>query len=95
MKHKDALQFMRNSEEFSLEYRSFNKKRKTGGKLVEIHSARLVTGKLEREGALKPTNHKTNFTFDIEVIVAGQRTNNIKRVHLIFVTKIDGKNCYP
>lgn len=95
MKHKEALEFMKKSDTFSIEYRSFNRQKRTGGKLMQFHSVRMVTGKLKREDAKRATNHFENFTFDVEVMVDDLRTNRLQRIHLPFVTKVNDINCYP
>lgn len=82
---------MRTYEVFSIGWRTFNKKAKTGGTFKEVHSAKLVTKSVKASKA----NHFKHHTFDIEVMVDEQPTGELIRVHLPLVVFFNGESCTP
>lgn len=89
--HKEVIAEMRKYDIFSIGWRTYNKKTKKGGVFKELHSARLATKSVKKSTA----NHFQNHTFDVEVMVNGQPTGDLVRIHLPLVLFFNGESCTP
>jgi len=97
---KDVLTAMEGDEEFSMQFVTYDKQRKTAGEIVEVEKAKgmwkeaaEVTGKgvktsnpeEQLERRKKQPNHWENATRNI--VIGSQ----IRKVHIRLITKFNGK----
>lgn len=86
---KDALEIMKNKNEkgvpipFHFKTRSFNTQNKSAGRLKTYTGSLMTSGKDKR--FLKNPNHWANRTRNIKIT-----DGTIKKVHIIFITEING-----
>lgn len=97
---EDAMKLLESGKVCSLRYVSFDKQRKSGGKLKFIHEAMLtvprstdgtfkhdpVEVKRERQPA-----HPANGTRNFYKCIDGQITMTIRKIHVDLIVEIDGK----
>lgn len=101
----DALKIMDNGEVFSIEYVTFDKKRKTGGRIKYYPEAKLLkSAKSTISGSTKSTsikakkstnpNHWDNATRNIKILIDGVETSGNKKLHIFLILKLNGKRVY-
>lgn len=95
---EDALALIDTGKCVSLSYVSFDKKRKTGGKLKVLNEAVVTNPKSERRNTSQPgtksskvsPNNKENSTRNFYKCINGKPTNSIRKVHVILMLEING-----
>lgn len=93
---KDALNIIDTGKKVSLKYVSFDKKRKTGGK-IKFFPELVVTNPREnlvpsnKKQSTVPSNNVQNHTRNFYTCIDGRQTSNIRRVHVFLILEIDGK----
>lgn len=82
---------------FSIEYVSFDKKRKSGGRLIEYPEAILCFDTTKKNtsvsssGGLKKPKHSVNNTRNIEILNSGQATQSIRKLNILLITKFNNQ----
>ena len=105
IKLNEALKIMESGEVFSIQFVTFDKKRKTGGYVKHYPEARLlqkedkkpVVKKSSSSSTARKTknpNHWDNATRNIKVIVSGVESSGNKKLHIFLITMFNGKRVY-
>lgn len=105
IKLNEALKIMESGEVFSIQFVTYDKKRKTGGFVKFYPEARLLQKtdspakqvKSESSGIKRKTknpNHWDNATRNIKVIVNGIESSGNKKLHIFLMTMFNGKRVY-
>lgn len=95
----DVLKEMKKLDEnktpipFDLEFRTFNKQNKSGGRLINVENSTLMQPpkqpgviRLSQNLDFKNPNHWENRTRNIKT------NDGIKKVHIFFITKFNGRS---
>jgi hypothetical protein len=90
----ECLEVIHSGQDFSVKFRTFNRMNKSGGRLIEIHSVKLLTKKEVKEKALvnkdslvkKNPNHYDNRTRNLLL-----PNNEIRKVNILFITEFNGE----
>lgn len=99
---KDILEEMKTGNIFSCRVVTYDRKRKTGGKILEIHQAVLVQ-KEERDRPMtnieqkqlqkkRGANHRKHYTRNIKLCVDGIPTEQIVKIHPPLILEFNGKD---
>ena len=102
----EMLAEMSNGSNFSIEYYTFDRKRKTGGELKSFDEAELLIPKKNATDGRAPTefekiklaqkkgkkpNHKLYYTRNIRILQDGEKTTVIKKIHPLLVVKFNNR----
>ena len=105
IKLNEALRIMKSGEIFSIQFVTFDKKRKTGGFIKHYPEARLLLKDDKEKKVVKSSsgaapiktknpNHWDNATRNIKVIVNGIESSGNKKLHIFLITMFNGKRVY-
>lgn len=99
MNLQQVLDVFNSGEVFSVRYVSLDKKRKTGGKIIEMKS--VVCPKIKRNSTVTESkkvsvskgtkNHFANATRTVQKVADGHVTSAVKSVHIFLILEVNGK----
>ena len=102
----EMLRQMQTGAIFSCVVVSYDKKRKTGGKIIEYHQARLFDPQMEQTATRAATemeqlraqlrdgkrpNHGKHFTRNIQLMQDGHSTSEVRKIHPPLVDSFNGQ----
>jgi hypothetical protein len=82
---KEALAIIHSNDMLNLQFVKFDKKRGTGGEIVEFIECKKVIS------TTTLPKHQKNFTFDVQLYVNSVATEKIQPIHVILILKINGR----
>ena len=94
---QQVLDVFNSGEVFSVRYVSLDKKRKTGGKIIEMKSVICPKRKPNAPKSTKVStsngtkNHFDNATRTVQKVADGHVTSAVKSVHIFLILEVNGK----
>lgn len=93
---KEALNTIDTGKIVSIKYVSFDKKRKTGGKLkhhdeLVVTNPKKITPTPTKVKSDSSPNHLENSTRNFFTCINGRPTSAIKKIHVFLILEVDGK----
>jgi predicted glycosyl hydrolase (DUF1957 family) len=94
---EEALPMLESGNPVQMRYVSYDKRRKTGGKVKEITGIitktkdQRIPAERAKKTAAKAQNHFKNNTRNFYTCIDGQQTQNIQTVHLPLILEVNGK----